>query len=207
MSRKELVIATRNKKKLKEIKHLLRGYNFRITSLADYRRLPAIIEDGVTFKQNAIKKATTIATVLKKLCLGEDSGLEVKALGNRPGVFSSRYAGKNADDRANNKKLLRELVGVPRSSRQARYVCSVALADARRVIGVVQGTCSGVIALKKRGSSGFGYDPLFLVPKYNKTFGELGEKIKHTMSHRSKALRKVRRLILSRHQKSNRRGP
>ncbi len=206
MSRKELVVATRNKKKLKEIKYLLKGCNVKITSLADYHRLPAIIEDGVTFKQNAIKKAITIATVLKKLCLGEDSGLEVKALGSRPGVYSARYAGKDADDRANNKKLLKELAGVPRSRRQARYVCSAALADARGVIGVVQGTCSGFIALKKKGSSGFGYDPLFLVPKYNKTFAELGERIKHTMSHRSKALQKARRLILN-HQKLNRRGP
>ena len=205
MMRTELVVATRNKKKLKEIKYLLKGCNFKITSLSDYRRLPEIIEDGVTFKQNAIKKATIIAGVLKKLCLGEDSGLEVRALGNRPGVFSARYAGKNADDRENNKKLLRELEGIPRTKRQARYVCSVALVDARGIIGVVQATCSGLIAFQQRGSSGFGYDPLFLVPKYNKTFAELGERIKHTMSHRSKALQKARRLILAR-QKSNRQG-
>lgn len=199
--RKELVVATRNKKKLKEIRHLLKGCNFKITSLGDYRRLPRIIEDGSTFKQNAIKKATTIARALKKLCLGEDSGLEVRALGKRPGVFSARYAGKNADDRSNNKKLLRELEGIPRSKRQARYVSSVALADGRGVIGVVEATCSGCIAFKQRGSSGFGYDPLFLIPKYNRTFAELGERIKHTMSHRSKALQKARRLILLARQK------
>lgn len=206
IKRTELVVATRNKKKLKEIKQLLKGYNFSISSLCDYRKLPAIIEDGLTFSQNAMKKALTIAGALKKLTLGEDSGLEVKVLRGKPGVFSARYAGKGATDDRNNKKLLKGLAGIPRHKRKARYVCSVALADGRGLIGVVEGQCSGLISFEERGKAGFGYDPLFLIPRYNKTFGELGERIKHTMSHRSKALKKIRPFILA-YQKSQRQNP
>jgi len=203
MKQIDLVVATRNKKKLKEIRELLADYPFCITSLADYRRLPAIVEDGRTFADNAKKKALTIASALNKLTLGEDSGLEVDALGGRPGVYSARYSGENATDERNNKKLLEELKGVCRLKRKARYVCSVALADGNGLVGVVEGYCSGRIAFEEKGSAGFGYDPLFLIPKYNKTFGELGEKIKHTMSHRSKALKKARSLIAA-YQKSYR---
>jgi len=191
----ELVIATRNKKKLEEIRYMLKGLGLKITSLADYDNLPEIVEDGLSFQENAIKKAVTISQYLKKLTLGEDSGLEVKALNNRPGVYSSRYSGKGATDRKNNKKLLKELKGIPLRNRQARYVCSVAISDADKLVGVVEGTCSGLIATKERGSAGFGYDPLFFIPKFNKTFGELGEEIKHKMSHRYKAFVKARKFI------------
>jgi len=191
----ELVIATGNKKKLKEIKYMLKGFNFRITSLSDYKNLPRIIEDGQSFKMNAIKKAVTISRYLKKLTIGEDSGLEVKILGNRPGIYSSRYAGKAATDEKNNKKLLKELKDVPMNKRQARYVCAVALADDKGLIGVVEGTCSGFIATEKKGKAGFGYDPIFYIPKFKKTFGQLGERIKHRMSHRFKAFRKLREIL------------
>lgn len=197
----ELVIATRNKKKLKEIKYMLKGLNLKITSLANYNNLPKIIEDGQTFQENAIKKSATIAQYLKKLTLGEDSGLEVKALNNRPGVYSSRYAGKNATDKKNNKKLLTELKKVPLKKRKARYICSVAISDRNKLLGVFQGRCSGLITDKERGKAGFGYDPIFLIPKYNKTFGELGEGIKHKMSHRYRAFMKVRNFILRRRKK------
>jgi XTP/dITP diphosphohydrolase len=199
----ELVIATCNKKKLEEIRYMLKGLNFKITSLADYDNLPKIVEDGLTFEQNAIKKSATIAQYLGKLTIGEDSGLEVDALNNRPGVYSSRYSGKDATDKKNNSKLLRELNKVPLKKRKARYVCSVALSSKHKLLGVFTGTCSGLIALKESGKAGFGYDPLFLIPKYNKTFGDLGEEIKHKMSHRHKAFKKVRRAILLGCQKSN----
>jgi len=176
---------------------MLKDLSLKITSLADYKDLPRIIEDGSTFKDNAIKKATIIAEYLRKPALGEDSGLEVVALGGRPGVYSSRYSGKGATDNKNNKKLLRELDGLPLSKRKARYVCAVALANRNGLIGVVQGTCSGLIATRERGEAGFGYDPLFFIPKYQKTFGELGEDIKHQMSHRYKAFQKVYSLISS----------
>ncbi|MFC1645900.1 RdgB/HAM1 family non-canonical purine NTP pyrophosphatase [Candidatus Omnitrophota bacterium] len=198
----EIVIATRNKKKLKEIKYMLKGMNLKITSLADYENLPKIIEDGLTFQQNAIKKSATIAQYLKKLTIGEDSGLEIKALDKRPGVYSSRYSGKGATDKKNNSKALRELRNVSFNKRSASYVCSVAISDRHKLLGVFEGRCKGLITRKERGKAGFGYDPLFLIAKYNKTFGELGEEIKHKMSHRYKAFRKVRDFILG-YQKSN----
>lgn len=195
----ELLVATRNEKKLQEIRELLNGLPFKITSLKDYKDLSHIIEDGDTFDQNAVIKASRIALATKKLVLGEDSGLEVKALNNKPGIFSARYAGKgsnaNASDRANNLKLLRELRGVPLKKRVAHYRCSVALADKKGLVGVVSGSCRGLIGFRSKGRHGFGYDPLFVIEKYGKTFAELGPQIKHKMSHRYKALKKTRHLM------------
>ena len=191
----ELLIATRNKKKLQEIKELLCNLPLKVTSLDDYPGMPDIIEDGRTFDQNAVIKAATGAQFTKKLVLGEDSGLEVKALKNKPGVYSARYSGSGATDKNNNLKLLRELRGVPLKKRRARYRCSVALADAKGLIGVVSGACPGLIGFQSRGHSGFGYDPLFIIEKYGKTFAELGLEVKHKMSHRYKALKKARRLM------------
>jgi len=168
-----------------------------VTSLDDHEGLPVIVEDGATFEQNALKKAATIALATKRLVLGEDSGLEVAALKNGPGVFSARYAGSGATDKKNNAKLLRALRGVPAGRRGARYRCAVALADGKGLVGVVSGSCRGVIGRRCRGTSGFGYDPLFVVPKHNKTFAELGPGIKHRVSHRSRALAKARRLMES----------
>ncbi|MBL7196971.1 MAG: RdgB/HAM1 family non-canonical purine NTP pyrophosphatase [Candidatus Omnitrophica bacterium] len=192
----ELVVATRNKKKLKEIKALLKGLNLKITSLADYPDAPEIDEDGSSFDENAIKKAVTIAMYAKKLTMGEDSGLEVKALDNQPGVYSSRFCGKGANDKKNNLKLLRLLKEVPLKKRAARYRCSVALADGNRLISVVNGSCQGLIGFRSKGKNGFGYDPLFIVPKYNKTFGQLDIRIKHKLSHRYKAIKKAKEAIL-----------
>ncbi|MBM3248478.1 MAG: RdgB/HAM1 family non-canonical purine NTP pyrophosphatase [Candidatus Omnitrophica bacterium] len=191
----DLVIATKNKKKLKEIEELLGDLNLRILSLADFPRAPKIIEDGKTFDQNAIKKAATISMYTGKLTMGEDSGLEVNALKNKPGVYSSRYSGEDATDRKNNLKLLRDLKGTPLKRRAARYRCSIAIADKHKLITVVNGSCNGLIGFRSKGSTGFGYDPLFLIPKYNKTFAELGEKIKHTMSHRAKAIKKAKKVM------------
>ena len=191
----ELLVATRNQGKLREIKFLLRDFNLKITSLADYKNMPAIEEDGKTFQQNALKKATTMALYTKKLTLGEDSGLEVKALQNAPGVHSARYAGEKATDPKNNAKLLKALRGIPLKKRQARYRCVAALADGKRIVDVVSGSCNGVIALKAKGKNGFGYDPLFLIPKFTKTFGELDPAIKSTMSHRACALNKIKKSL------------
>ena len=193
----ELLVATKNKKKLKEIIELLSDLNIKVTSLADYQGMPLVIEDGKTFAQNAIKKAATIALFTGKLVLGEDSGLEVKALHNKPGVYSARYSGPKATDKKNNLKLLRELKGLPLKKRTARYQCAVALADGKHLIGVVSGNCKGKIGFKSKGSFGFGYDPLFIIEKYDKTFAQLGPQVKHKMSHRYKALLKARPLIES----------
>lgn len=191
----ELLIATRNKGKIREIKDLLKDFDIKITSLDDYPDLPAIEEDGDTFEKNALKKAVTIALYTKKLVMGEDSGLEVKALHNEPGVYSARFSGDNATDEKNNKKLLRMLKGVPLKKRRARYRCVAALVDGKKVIDVVKGSCSGLITLKGKGTNGFGYDPLFLISRYNKTFGELPLAVKSGISHRARALKKLKKSI------------
>jgi len=192
----ELLVATKNKKKLQEIKEILRDLKLHVTSLENYQGLPRIIENGNTFKANAIKKAVKIAAVTKKLTMGEDSGLCVDALGGKPGVHSSRFCGKDKSDAKNNAKLLRLLNGLPITKRKAHYVCAVALADKDGLVNVVEGKCQGRIGFALKGKSGFGYDPLFIIPKYKKTFAELGERIKHKMSHRYHALKKARKIIL-----------
>jgi len=191
----ELVVATKNKKKLREIKDILKGQGLRITSLADYEKVPRIIENGKTFSANAVKKAVKIARFSGKLTLGEDSGLCVDALGGAPGVYSSRFSGKDKSDEKNNLKLLRLLEKLPFSKRKAYYACAVALADSDGLVAVVEGRCSGVIGFAPKGDSGFGYDPLFVIPKYKKTFAQLGLGIKHKMSHRYHALKKAKKII------------
>ncbi len=189
-----LIVATQNKGKLREIKQLLKDLPVIVKSLADYDSFPDIVEDGKTFRANAIKKAMTISRHTKALVLGEDSGLEVKALNNRPGVWSARYAGPQ-DDRANNQKLLRELRGVPLTMRQARYRCVAALSRGDEVLATCSGSCKGLIAQRRKGTNGFGYDPLFLIPQYGKTFGQLDLEIKASLSHRAKAMKKMHNLL------------
>jgi XTP/dITP diphosphohydrolase len=192
---KELIVATKNRKKLEEIKEILKGLDLKIISLAGYRKTPRIIENGNTFKENAVKKAVRIARFTKKLTLGEDSGLCVNALAGKPGIYSSRFAGKDKSDLKNNLKLLRLLGKLPLKKRKAHYCCAVALADKDGLVGVVEGKCLGLVDFKPKGHFGFGYDPLFLIPKYKKTFAELGPKIKHKVSHRFYALVKAKRII------------
>ena len=191
----ELVVATKNRKKLKEIEEILKGTAVRLTSLADYPGAPRIIENGRTFQANAIKKAVKIGHFTKKLTLGEDSGLCVEALGGRPGVYSSRFSGKDKSDLENNLKVLKLLEGVALKKRKAYYACAVAIADEQGLTGVVEGRCSGLIGFRQKGSAGFGYDPLFVIPKYKKTFAQLGTRIKHKMSHRYHALKKAKKII------------
>ncbi|MBF0522543.1 MAG: XTP/dITP diphosphatase [Candidatus Omnitrophica bacterium] len=192
---KEIVVATKNEGKLREIKNLLEDLGFKVTSLKDYPHAPEIVEDGKTFAQNAIKKAVTIAFYTKKLVMGEDSGIEIKALNNRPGIYSARYSGADATDEKNNRKLLRELKGVPLTRRQARYRCFIALVDPNGFLKVVCGSCPGLIATRPSGKNGFGYDPLFIIPRYKKTFGEIDPAIKAKISHRAKALEKVKKVL------------
>ncbi len=192
---KELIVATRNKKKLKEIKELLTDCDCKVTSIMDYPLMPTIEENGNTFVENAIKKAATISLYTGKLVMGEDSGLEVKALHNGPGIYSARFSGPQATDKKNNAKLLRQLRSVPVNRRQARYRCAVALTDRKGIIDVVEGSCSGLIALRPKGTNGFGYDPLFYVKRYQKTFGEMDPAIKAKISHRARALKKFKKTI------------
>lgn len=189
---RELLVATKNKKKLEEIKAILKGLRLKIISLADLPRAPRIIENGKSFKENAVKKAVKIARFTGKLTMGEDSGLCVDALGGKPGIYSSRFAGKNKSDMQNNLKLLKLLEALPLKKRKACYVSAVALADNRGLVDVAEGKCCGLIGFEFRGKFGFGYDPLFIIPKYKKTFAQLGPRIKHKMSHRFRALKKAR---------------
>lgn len=194
----ELIVASRNKGKVGEIKALLTNLPFKVTSLLDYPRIPEIIEDGKTYRANALKKAREVALATGKMAMSDDSGIEVKALDNAPGIYSARFAGEGASEKARNKKLFAMLKGIPMHKRQARYRCVIALVDAKgRELGVVQGTCSGYVTTRDIGNNGFGFDPLFLLKRYNKTFGQLPPELKAKISHRARALKKFR-LLLSR---------
>jgi XTP/dITP diphosphohydrolase len=184
-----LVVGTRNPKKREEILEILGDLAVELRDLTAYPDAPEVVEDADTFEGNARKKAVDLARHLKQWVLGEDSGLVVPALNGRPGVYSARYAGKQGDDDANNQRLLAELAPLPDDRRAAYYVCTAALADPDgNVRSVVEGRCHGVILREKRGTGGFGYDPLFLIPEYHQTFGELSARVKHALSHRGRAL-------------------
>ena len=190
-----LVIATRNHKKLHELKRYLKGVKVDVISLNEIDNAPSIREDKDTFKGNAAKKALVISRFTGGLVLADDSGLEVKALGGMPGVKSARFAGPRKKDGDNSIKVLKLLAGLPASKRSARFVCAVAVADKGKIIKLIEGSCRGRIAYSSIGRHGFGYDPIFLIPKYRKTFGQLGLKAKDRMSHRSKALKKARKFL------------
>jgi len=194
---KEIVVATRNKDKVKEIRKILKGLKVKILMLDDFNNIPEVIEDGRTFEGNASKKARIISRFTHRLTVADDSGLEVEVLGRKPGVKSSRFAGDKSSYAENNAKLLKLLKGAPLSQRKAKFVCVISVAKGGKVLKVVRGTCSGRIGYEPKGKTGFGYDPLFISPKYGKTFAELGPKIKNKVSHRYKALKKAKVIIKS----------
>ncbi len=190
MKRRILVLGSRNKKKLGELVELLQPYGFELRSLADYPHAVDVEESGDTFAANAGLKATVQAQHLGEWVLGEDSGLCVDALGGRPGVYSARFSGPGATDESNNRQLLKELAGVPLEKRRAHYVCHATLSDPQGVVRAEsEGHCYGRILLTEAGSGGFGYDPLFEIPEYHRTFGELSPAVKAVLSHRARAMR------------------
>ena len=192
-----LVLATRNAKKRREIEEILGELGLTLHDLSQYPRAPEVVEDGTTFEANARKKAVEIARAVGQWTLGEDSGLVVPALNGRPGVYSARYAGTQGDDAANNTRLLAELAPLGSDARDAYYVCTAALADPQGTVrAVVEGRCHGRIIDTHRGEGGFGYDPLFLIPEYHRTFGELSARVKHALSHRGRSLAKLRPELL-----------
>ena len=198
----DLVVATRNKKKLAEIRVLLADLDFNVLSIEDLARIPEIQEDGNTFEENAKKKAAQIAQITKRLTLADDSGLEIDYLSGEPGVRSARFAGENATDEDRNRKVLDLLKDVPGPERRARFRCAIAIASPDAQVEVVTGTCEGEIALDPRGNEGFGYDPIFIVPAYGRTFAELGSEKKNQISHRAVALKKAKDLLRA-HQNSD----
>jgi XTP/dITP diphosphohydrolase len=187
----ELVVATRNRHKTREIQHIL-GPEFMVRDLAD-TDVPEILENGTSFEENATVKALAASRNLPALVLADDSGLEVAALGGAPGIYSARYAGANATDRDKIDKLLRELARTRATGdgRRARFRCVVALARNGDLLGTFEGTVEGRITDKARGDSGFGYDPIFVPDGFEQTFGELPKEVKNNTSHRAKAIRAV----------------
>ncbi|MFH1868495.1 MAG: RdgB/HAM1 family non-canonical purine NTP pyrophosphatase [Candidatus Omnitrophota bacterium] len=192
---KELVIATRNKKKQLEIQRLLNDFDIKVFSLDKFKGLPEVEEDGLTFRANARKKALETSSRLDKLVMADDSGLEVPALGNKPGVNSARYAGISQDDNKNNAKLLKSMKDFSGRKRRARFRCVICISKGRKVIGIAEGKVEGEIAFKLAGNTGFGYDVLFVPKGYKKTFAQLGPKIKDGLSHRAFALKKAKGII------------
>lgn len=164
----------------------------RLLTLNDFPECPEVIEDGLSFHENAIKKAIQIAKYTGKTAVADDSGLEVFALGGRPGVFSARYAGEGANDRSNNQKLLKEMEGIEDNKRGARFVCVIALATPDGHLETFEGTVEGTISKQPLGNRGFGYDPLFIPNGWDKSFAEVTPEQKDAISHRSKALKKLK---------------
>lgn len=188
-----VVIATSNPKKFRELKALLTVPGVRWRSLADYPLLPSVREDGATFRDNAVKKARAAARATGCFAIADDSGLEVDALNGAPGVRSARFSGRHGDDAANNAKLLRLVQGIVPSKRTARFRCVLALASPQKIVAVTEGAWSGRIAFAPAGHRGFGYDPIFFLPGLRRASAQLPPAVKHRLSHRGRAARAMRR--------------
>jgi XTP/dITP diphosphohydrolase len=196
----ELLVATTNPGKFAEVQAFLSGLPLRILSLRDLRNPPTIVEDGATFEENALKKARVLAEYSRLFTLADDSGLEVDALNGAPGIYSARYCGEEGNDEKNNDRLLRELENIPEEKRTARFVCALALCAPKSLEKkqwIVRESCEGRIAFERRGSAGFGYDPLFFYPPFGKTFGEIDQESKATVSHRGQALKRLTEILPS----------
>ncbi|MDU5335941.1 ribonuclease PH [Enterococcus sp.] len=190
---KTIVIATRNPGKAKEFAALFAKEGYQTKTLLDYPDLPDVEETGKTFEENARLKAETIAHILQQPVLADDSGLVVDALNGMPGIFSARFAGERKSDAANNAKLLHELTDIPDEKRNARFHCTLVFAAPRKESLVVEADWEGRIARIPQGDNGFGYDPLFIVPEYNKTSAELTAEEKNDISHRGMAVKELER--------------
>ncbi|MBD0315537.1 MAG: XTP/dITP diphosphatase [Nitrospiraceae bacterium] len=191
----ELVLATRNRHKGQELAALLDDLGIRIRTLDDFPGAPEVEEDGATCEENAVKKATVIAQSTGLPAVADDTGLEVDALGGRPGVFAARYAGEHATYQDNCLKLLHELAGVPRERRTARFLTVAAFALPEGTVRVAKGHLAGFITEEPVGSLGFGYDPVFFVPELHKTLAELPADVKNRISHRARAFLEMRGIL------------
>ena len=190
-----LVISSNNKHKIEEIKYILSDYFEEIVSVQEAGCNDDIEENGETFEENSLIKAQYVSDKLGCAALADDSGLEVFALDGEPGVYSARYAGEHGDDNANNDKLLEEMENVPEGRRGAQFVCVVTLCRPNLPEVLAKGTCSGVILRERRGSGGFGYDPLFYIEGLKKTMAELSNEQKNSISHRKNALEALKQKL------------
>lgn len=198
---KKMILASNNAHKIKEISNILEGINIEIKSLKDEDINIDVEEDGKTFEENAKKKASEIVEYLINrgeknfIVLSDDSGLEVDYLNGEPGIYSARYAGEHGNDKENNKKLLKELKGVQKEKRNAKFICQIALIDEKNKYYSIRGEVEGVILDELSGIEGFGYDPLFYYEPFKKSFGEMTEEEKNLVSHRSVALNKLKGIL------------
>lgn len=186
----KVVLASRNRHKLHELQQLLQLPGLELVSLADFPQVPEIVEDGDSFTSNASKKARTAALATGLWALADDSGLEVFALNLQPGIYSARFAHRQGDYAANNRKLLQLMENI--SDRRARFRCVIALSSPTGQVRTVEGTCAGTIARSPRGENGFGYDPLFIPEGHQRTFAEMSPEEKNRLSHRYRAAAAVR---------------
>lgn len=187
---KQVVIATKNKGKAKDFEALFEPFGYKVVTMFDVAPDVEIEETGTTFEENAILKAETLANLLGQMVIADDSGLAIDALNGEPGVYSARYAGDH-DDEANMVKVLENMKDVPEEQRTARFCCALAIAGPNMETKTVFGTCEGVIAQEKKGTNGFGYDPIFYVPALEKHMAELSAEEKGAISHRGNAIRKL----------------
>lgn len=194
---KEVLIATNNLGKKKDFEALFHPLGIQVLTLQDLDEAIDVEETGKTFEENAILKAETVANLLNKTVIADDSGLEIDALNGAPGVYSARYAGENSSDEANIDKALQALEGVPKSERTGRFRCVLAVAGPSLETVVFSGTCEGMITSERKGNHGFGYDPIFFVPDENKTMAELSAEQKSEISHRGAALKKLQKALPS----------
>ncbi|MFA9558644.1 XTP/dITP diphosphatase [Evansella sp. AB-rgal1] len=188
----ELFIATKNKGKVAEFETFFAEMKIEVKSLLDLNEEIDVVEDGLTFEENAMKKAEEIGKKIGFPVLADDSGLEVDALDGAPGIYSARYAGEGKNDEENMNKLLEELSGVEKDQRTARFVCVLAIYIPGKPTKTIRGTCEGIIAKEQKGEYGFGYDPVFYLPEHGKMMAELEKTEKNTISHRANALIKLK---------------
>jgi XTP/dITP diphosphohydrolase len=190
-----IVLATRNQHKKQELIALLRGLDITIRTLDDFPEAPEVVEDGATCEANAMKKAVEVARYTGLTAVADDTGLEVDALGGRPGVFAARYAGEQATYEDNCRKLLHELQGIPAERRRGRFVTVAAIATPDGKQMSATGVLEGVIAEEPTGSHGFGYDPVFVLPEYGQTLAQLSPEVKNRISHRARAFTQAKTLL------------
>ena len=188
---KQIIIATKNRGKAKDFEAIFNPYGFEVLTLHDVAQDMDVEETGTTFAENAILKAEALAERLQTFVIADDSGLEIDALNGAPGVYSARYAGSDKSDEANMEKVLTELAHVDDNKRSARFCCAIALAGPGMETTTAFGTCEGVIAHDRKGTNGFGYDPIFFVPELGKMMAELQPSEKAAISHRGNAIKKI----------------
>ena len=195
MMKRKIIFATSNEGKMKEVRSILEDLGMEVLSMKEAGIQADVVEDGTTFEENAVIKATEIQKICGEIVLADDSGLEVDYLNKEPGIYSARYMGEDTSYRIKNKSLIDRLQGVEDEKRTARFVCAIAAAFPDESVEVTRGTIEGRIGYEEKGENGFGYDPIFYVPEYGCTTAELSPEQKNKVSHRGKALRLMKEII------------